>query len=81
MEKTTFASLLKKMRKHAKMSIEDLSSVTGTSLPSLYGYERGVICPSLGTARKIAKAFNKTLSIFDEVDLPGEERKAEKKKA
>lgn len=64
----TFSEKLKELLKAADWTAQELAEKTGLSKPSIKAYMRGVREPSFSNAARIAKAFGKTLSYFEDAD-------------
>ena len=58
MEEKTFAQKLKKLRKKAGLTQEDLACITGFSVMTIRRWEWGKRTPRLEAINKIAKVFN-----------------------
>lgn len=64
--RSNFPRRLHDLRQAAGLSIYRLAQLTGLSKSYLGKLERGAQAPSLETARTIAKALGRGLSVFDE---------------
>ena len=58
-----FSRIIKEERKKLKMSQEELSILSGVSLPTIRSIEQGTSSPNVKTLNKILKLFNLTLKV------------------
>ena len=58
----TIGTRLRKVRKYHNLTLREVSKKAEVSIPHLSGMERDKINPSLGSIRKLAKAYNMTIS-------------------
>ena len=58
-----FYRIIKEERKKLKMSQEELSILSGVSLPTIRSIEQGTSFPNVKTLNKILKLFNLTLKV------------------
>ena len=63
MDDLYFSRIIKEERKKLKMSQEELSFLSGVSLPTIRSIEQGASSPNVKTLSKILKLFNLTLKV------------------
>lgn len=63
MDDLYFSRIIKEERKKLKMSQEELSILSGVSLPTIRSIEQGTSFPNVKTLNKILKLFNLTLKV------------------
>lgn len=63
MDDLYFSRIIKEERKKLKMSQEELSILSGVSLPTIRSIEQGASSPNVKTLSKILKLFNLTLKV------------------
>lgn len=63
MDDLYFSRIIKEERKKLKMSQEELSILSGVSLPTIRSIEQGSSSPNVKTLSKILKLFNLTLKV------------------
>lgn len=63
MDDLYFSRIIKEERKKLKMSQEELSILSGVSLPTIRSIEQGASSPNVKTLNKILKLFNLTLKV------------------
>lgn len=63
MDDLYFSRIIKEERKKLKMSQEELSILSGVSLPAIRSIEQGTSSPNAKTLNKILKLFNLTLKV------------------
>ena len=63
MDDLYFSRIIKEERKKLKMSQEELSILSGVSLPTSRSIEQGASSPNVKTLSKILKLFNLTLKV------------------
>ena len=63
MDDLYFSRIIKEERKKLKMSQEELSILSGVSLPTIRSIEQGASSPNVKTLSKILKLFNLTLNV------------------
>lgn len=64
-ELTDFPRRLRKLRESAGLSCNELARRVGVDGGFISRLERGERCPSLETARKLARALGVSLAVFD----------------
>ena len=63
MDDLYFSRIIKEERKKLKTSQEELSILSGVSLPTIRSIEQGASSPNVKTLNKILKLFNLTLKV------------------
>ena len=63
MDDLYFSRIIKEERKKLKMSQEELSILSGVSLPTIRSIEQGTSFPNVKTLNKILKLFNLALKV------------------
>ena len=63
MDDLYFSRIIKEERKKLKMSQQELSILSGVSLPTIRSIEQGASSPNVKTLSKILKLFNLTLKV------------------
>lgn len=63
MDDLYFSRIIKEERKKLKMSQEELSILSGVSLPTIRSIEQGTSFSNVKTLNKILKLFNLTLKV------------------
>lgn len=61
----TTAKKLAALRKKAGLSVDQLAEAAKVARPTVYAIENGTRKPSLEIARKLCRALNASLAVFD----------------
>jgi transcriptional regulator with XRE-family HTH domain len=69
-----FGDRLKQLRESAGLNVHDLADKAGLPANSIYGWERGLITPSVGSAAKLATALGGGLELFNRCSFPPDNR-------